>query len=236
VSHNLGAVQRLCTRAILLEGGRLITDGDTVESVRRYLARGGSEAPPVQWFDLSSVPRGGSGPARFVAVRYSGSDGTVDFRPCPGAPLEITVRVRASTLIPRVTIGFTLGDHFGTTLTSGSTTASGLRASLPEGTSTWRFTISSLPLRPGPYQLGLWLGDSVGTHDRIQPALRLEVFDRQKRAWGPRFDPRYDGTIYCEYEVAAVENQDEFPMAQPDMPDDLLKSVNRDSTVDLSDV
>ena len=218
VSHNLGAIQRLCTRAVLLEGGRLGYDGDTVESVRRYLASGGSEAPPVQWFDLSSAPHGGSGLARFVAVRYSGPDAMVDFRPCPGAPLEITVRIRASAPIPRVTIGFTLSDHFGTPLTSGSTTASGWKGSVPEGPSTWRFRIYSLPLRPGTYQLGLWLCDPLQTHDRIYPALGLEVFDRQNRASAPRFDPRYDGMIYCEYEVTAVQNDDEFLMAHDGVP------------------
>lgn len=231
VSHNLGAVQRLCTRTVLLQGGRLVADGDTVESVRRYLASGGAEAPPVRWFDLSSAPRlgsprPGSSAARLVAVQYRGPDPAVDFRPCPGAPLEITVRIHSSTLIPRARIGFLLGDHFGTTLISGSNTSSGASASLPEGTSTWRFTISSLPLRPGPYQLGLWLGDSAGLLDRIQPALRLEVFDRQTRAWGPQFDPRYDGMVYCEYQVTAVENEHE---------DGLLESTDRQSAVDLSD-
>jgi lipopolysaccharide transport system ATP-binding protein len=235
VSHNLGAVQRLCTRAILLQNGRLEADCDTVEAIRRYLASGGSEAPPVRWFDLSAAQRSGSGLARFVAVRYSGPDPSVDCRPYPGGSLEITLRVRASAVIPRVTIGFTLGDHFGTTLTSGSTTASGHKASLPEGTSTWRFKISGLPLRPGGYQLGLWLSDSVAMHDRIQPALRLEVFDRQQRAWGPRFDPRYDGVVYCEYEVAAIENEAESPMGSP-VEDTLFESSDRESTVDLSDV
>jgi hypothetical protein len=74
--------------------------------------------------------------------------------------------------------------------------------------------------------LGLWLGDSAGLLDRIQPALRLEVFDRQTRAWGPRFDPRYDGMVYCEYQVTAVENEPE---------DGLLGSTDRQSAVDLSD-
>jgi hypothetical protein len=72
-------------------------------------------------------------------------------------------------------------------------------------------------------------------HDRIQPALRLEVFDRQQRALGPRFDPRYDGIVYCEYEVATVENEDEFP-GSPGMEDTLLESGDRESSVDLSDV
>jgi lipopolysaccharide transport system ATP-binding protein len=37
VSHNLAAVRSLCTRALVLEKGGLVFDGDTEEAVRRYL-------------------------------------------------------------------------------------------------------------------------------------------------------------------------------------------------------
>jgi lipopolysaccharide transport system ATP-binding protein len=40
VSHNMAAVQRLCTRAMLLESGRLVADGAPSAVVARYLAGG----------------------------------------------------------------------------------------------------------------------------------------------------------------------------------------------------
>jgi lipopolysaccharide transport system ATP-binding protein len=218
VSHNLGAVQRLCTRSILLDGGHVAAAGDTTDIVRRYLASGASEAPPAQWLDLSSAQRSGSGLSRIEAIRYESPDHAVDFRPYPGGPLAMTLRVHATAPITRATVGFTLRDHFGATLLSGSTTASGSRASLPEGHSTWRVAIPSLPLRPGAYQLDLWLGDPVGVHDRLQPALHLEVFDRQRRSWGPRYDPRHDGPVFCEYEVAPVGDGGDRSTADPQLP------------------
>jgi lipopolysaccharide transport system ATP-binding protein len=39
VSHNLAAVRSLCTRALLLEKGRLVFDGDTGEAAERYLGK-----------------------------------------------------------------------------------------------------------------------------------------------------------------------------------------------------
>jgi ABC-type polysaccharide/polyol phosphate transport system ATPase subunit len=206
VSHNVGAIQRLCTRSVLLEEGRVVADGATTDVVIRYLASGGAESPPAGWVDLSQARRSGSGVARFLETRYSSRDHTVDFRPYPGGPLEVSVRVRATTVVPRVKLGLTLRDAYGATLMSISTTASGSRASLPEGTSMWVFRISSLALRPGAYQLDLWVGDSFVIHDHLQPALQLEVFDRQERPWGPQYFPRYDGPVFCEYEVTAVES------------------------------
>ncbi len=43
VSHNLGAVRSLCSRAIVLEKGRLVYDGDTAAGVQRYLGSGAVE-------------------------------------------------------------------------------------------------------------------------------------------------------------------------------------------------
>jgi len=41
VSHNLAAVRSLCSRAILLEQGRLEFDGETDDAVEHYLKRAG---------------------------------------------------------------------------------------------------------------------------------------------------------------------------------------------------
>jgi lipopolysaccharide transport system ATP-binding protein len=39
VSHNLASVRQLCSRALLLEGGRLLADGTPTEVIARYAAR-----------------------------------------------------------------------------------------------------------------------------------------------------------------------------------------------------
>ena len=49
VSHNLAAVRSLCSRALVLEKGRLVFDGETDEAVERYVgAGGGREAAVVE--------------------------------------------------------------------------------------------------------------------------------------------------------------------------------------------
>ena len=52
VSHNMGAIQRLCTRCLLLDEGRLIYDGDPGQAVRTYVSDAALrdsvwEGPPV---------------------------------------------------------------------------------------------------------------------------------------------------------------------------------------------
>ncbi len=47
VSHNLAAVRSLCSRALLLEKGKLAFDGPTEEAVARYVGRGGEAGRAV---------------------------------------------------------------------------------------------------------------------------------------------------------------------------------------------
>jgi lipopolysaccharide transport system ATP-binding protein len=204
VSHDLRAVQRLCTRCMLLENGRVALIGDTGEVVLRYLARGGSDAPPAEWVDVSAAPRETPGPARITAVRYAGLDSAVEWRATPGGALTLDVRTDTPVPIRRATLGFSVRDRFGAILFSGSSTASGMPLHLTPGCSTWRFTIAGLPLRPGSYQFDTWLSDPVGTQDRLQPALRVEVVERDVHLHAPRYDPRYDGPLYCEYHLAPL--------------------------------
>lgn len=42
VSHNMGAINRLCTRAVLLDQGRILRMGPTGEIVQEYMAQGGA--------------------------------------------------------------------------------------------------------------------------------------------------------------------------------------------------
>jgi lipopolysaccharide transport system ATP-binding protein len=206
VSHNLGAIQRLCTRAVLLDRGRIVADGDTHEIVERYVARAGADAPAGSWLDLGRAERSGTGAARIVALHHTSGRESIGLRPYPGGPLDLTLRLQAHDPVPRLTIGFTLKDNLGMTLVSGSTKTSGARVSLPQGISNWRISIASLPLRPGHYQLDLWIGDAVDIHDRLPHVAQLEVIDLQTRALGSRHDSLRDGPVYCDYRILSAES------------------------------
>jgi len=56
ISHNMGAIERLCTRCVLLEGGRLTADGPTIEVIKKYLRVGWR--PTAEWKRPASRPWG----------------------------------------------------------------------------------------------------------------------------------------------------------------------------------
>ena len=71
VSHNLPAITRLCKRAVLLEQGRLVADGQPQEVVNRYLSTSWGAGAERAWGD--DAP--GDAVARLRRVRVAAEDG-----------------------------------------------------------------------------------------------------------------------------------------------------------------
>jgi len=73
VSHNMAAINRLCSRAILLDGGHLIQDGPAAEVTTSYLI-GSENAAATRSWNLETAP--GTEEVRLMSVRLLKADGT----------------------------------------------------------------------------------------------------------------------------------------------------------------
>jgi lipopolysaccharide transport system ATP-binding protein len=71
VSHNLGAISRLCDRCILLEGGRLVESGPTADVVQSYMTSGLVQLPEY------SQPSNHEKAMNLLRVVLRGSDGEI---------------------------------------------------------------------------------------------------------------------------------------------------------------
>ena len=56
VSHNMGALRKLCPRAILLEGGQIVEDGNSDDVVRHYLQTNLDSKHETLWNDRQTAP------------------------------------------------------------------------------------------------------------------------------------------------------------------------------------
>jgi homopolymeric O-antigen transport system ATP-binding protein len=75
VSHDMTAVTRLCPRAILLENGKILSDGLAHEVVSAYLLSGLGTTAAREWHDPATAP--GNDVARLRAVRVRREDGSI---------------------------------------------------------------------------------------------------------------------------------------------------------------
>ena len=93
VSHNMAAVTRLCSRAIMLQNGQVIADGPAREIVNDYMHDGAQAMADRAWTDSIRAPGGDI--ARLRRVRIKGEDGqtaeSIDIR--EAVALEMTFEV-----------------------------------------------------------------------------------------------------------------------------------------------
>lgn len=105
VSHNMAAINRLCTRAVLLEKGQLIADGPATEITAKYLSVASGETSNRVW-NLENAP--GTEELRLVSVQLLGEDGNpvsvVDVR--EQLVLRVEYQVNKPGLKFRCTLGF----------------------------------------------------------------------------------------------------------------------------------
>ncbi|HEX8499709.1 MAG TPA: ABC transporter ATP-binding protein [Pyrinomonadaceae bacterium] len=103
VSHNLPAITRLCKRAVLLDGGRLVADGPPQEVVNRYLS-GSWKAGAARVWEDGDAPGGRA--VRLRSARVLGPGGetaaAVDVREPFGVEVVYDVLEEGHALVPVV--------------------------------------------------------------------------------------------------------------------------------------
>jgi lipopolysaccharide transport system ATP-binding protein len=96
VSHNMPAIQQLCSRCIVIEGGRVFFDGPTVDGIRAYMGLVGEKAQ-IRVGDRQD--RKGNGRLRFTEVTFHHDDGTPSDAMFSGDNVRIRLHYRAEQKI-----------------------------------------------------------------------------------------------------------------------------------------
>ena len=179
VSHNMGVIRTLCTRAIVLDAGELIHDGDADDGVRLY-----SERPEPGTTQIAAHFRTNEQTISVTSCEVNGS--TSDVLHLGSDDHEITIRLKGVASRPStVDVEARLSDELGSTLAYFSPGhVRGGAHRVPEGPFTI-FAVMQLPrLNEGRFNLSMRL-----THPGItiwadaDPAVLL-VADGQPLATG----------------------------------------------------
>jgi lipopolysaccharide transport system ATP-binding protein len=176
VSHNMGAIKSLCTRAVLLEKGRITLDGTVDEVVNRYLSAGTEAARTGIIPDDAQRYSDRPGEALFRKVRLSDLDGNDVSQLYFGQPFRINFVCDLFKDVAdghfEISIGTLEGVHvsYSTTLDG-----EGKRYYIPKGRRevTAEFDIVLLP-RDYTIDLGLHYNDGT-TVDLVQRTLDFNV-------------------------------------------------------------
>jgi len=204
VSHQIEAIQRLCSQCILMERGQLVAHTSTVDIVTRYLSSSSQQAHPNQWFSLSDSNRSGSGKARFVAAQYSSLDDSVAFHAYSEGTIEFSLKIESDQARSVESLAVIIYDQTGRKLVNADTLSLGQPVALERGQNLLKLKIEQLHLNSDTYLIGFWLADSPQgvVFDFIESAFELKIIDLPTERFGRK--PDSDGAVSCRFSISSL--------------------------------
>ena len=213
VSHDAGAVEQLCTRAILIENGHVTADGRPVDVLERYhqvLAEDHSsigadmETVGTRVVDEEDEPDPpsalggwGTGEVAIVSCTLVGPDGpTTHFM--SEDPLTIELEVDAAHAVSTPVVGMGIHAPDGTVCFGTNTHLSGFAIQeLQAGRSRVRFVVPQLNLREGDFRVSVSVhsADERTMYHRLDSAGHFEVTPLQMGLGTTALQGTWDVTV-----------------------------------------
>lgn len=201
VSHNMAAIDNLCTRALVLRNGRVDFHGSVSEGVQHYLTYFSQESGN----NLENAERSGDGRARITDVWFSDSEGK-----------RLAILQSGQVIRLHVYVGHFSGKCRNVTLSAGitklggdgvlhlSTDTSGMHVEELKGNTIFTCTLPKFPLRAGAYSLNLYLASNGIVLDWIRDGFRFQIEDGDYYGTG-KLPPAGYSSYLAEYSWAISE-------------------------------
>ena len=198
VTHSPDQVLQLCSRAIVLDHGELIHDGQTVQGVRafRNSLNPGSAGPITE---EESIDEDDPATLHIIGASIDPPPQPDGFQ--PGDTVNIRLRYRASQPTNGVRARMRLTTHDGVQMLSAATSdIQGSDYPVLDGEGEICFTISDLPLLDATYSVALVLQDHLERFefDRRDSAVTFTVFTGQPAIGRVAFDLSVERTEAVE--------------------------------------
>jgi lipopolysaccharide transport system ATP-binding protein len=180
VSHNLAAVENLCSRGIWIDSGKVRMDAGAKEVITAYMSSFAGERPTGS--DLSAPgERLGTGEIRYTRLEILSPDGTPCAMTRAGDGVVLRLHYHADVEVRDPSFGFRLFSDMGTLITEAGHWLQGIHIpKVSPGDGTIDVEIESLNLVPGHYSIALWITGAGGrpVYDGdVRTALDIEEAD-----------------------------------------------------------
>jgi lipopolysaccharide transport system ATP-binding protein len=185
VSHNMDAVLRLCSRAILLESGTVRATDDVKTVVSAYL-HSQSSSPRVVDFLNHVRPADFMSKARLAEA--SPSDARNSWSIPFGQPLSLDLSIDVQSSVSSVGVAIAIFSARGFQLTFWTNKCSDAELRVRPGRNTFRIAFQHLNLLPGRYHLGIGVRDDRSRGgpwidgDWIPEAVQFEIISSLEAA------------------------------------------------------
>jgi lipopolysaccharide transport system ATP-binding protein len=198
VSHNMAAINALCSRCVILNVGGVEFDGPTDKATARYYAESLSVS---NGSDLSTRRKVGSGKARFTSISIQPLDplGRPLDVALPGCDLSIDVEVECKSNFADANLAIIICDSSGYRVVDANTAQKGEFVSMRAGqVARANFQLREVLLKPGTYLVELWLGrEAMEIIDHVEHATNFDVMESEETSQHVIVFP---GVYLCRFE------------------------------------
>jgi lipopolysaccharide transport system ATP-binding protein len=175
VSHNMAAVENLCSRCVWIDEGCVLQDGTPKDVIEAYMSTN-ADASRLTADLLNVRNRRGNGDVRFTKLEFLGGDGSPLKFLSSGDRVIVRLHYEATKQISRPDFEVGIYTDLGTLVTRFSTWIDYQIPSISSGPGHLDLAIDCFSLLPGRYYLSLWLKIQGPTFfDVLEHCLQFEV-------------------------------------------------------------
>ncbi|HPM28101.1 MAG TPA: ABC transporter ATP-binding protein [bacterium] len=194
VSHNMSAISGLCEKCILLDGGKIVSQGETSVVIKKYLktqqvSSDGKVDLRPQRMRKSSLE---DSKFKFTDISILNSKQKISSHVFMNEPFTLVIKGEASEDIEESTIGYNINSSLGFPLFNSFSPEKRVK----KGSVKYEIDFSPNILAPGIYAIGLG-ANGEGIVDWIPEAINLTV-DNVTSA-GKSNHAQYDGVVIYPY-------------------------------------
>lgn len=198
VSHNMAAVQNLCSSGLVLENGGIVFNGNVDQSISRYL-QGNQRL--LELVDITD--RKGNQKIKFEKVNYYGSE--ISQKPTTGKEFNLVFTFQNPQNIPNSKIRFDMriDDDFGQRLVWVSTSLKTMDSTSTSNQIAVKFLKN--PLNAGNYYATIYIAVNDEVSDLIENAFAFEVEEGDFFNIGRKI-PNIQSSINVDFEIDFVNS------------------------------
>jgi lipopolysaccharide transport system ATP-binding protein len=175
VSHNMTAVESLCSRCIWIDAGRIRADGEARAIVGDYMKTFAQASTGT--VNLESIEsRSGNGDGKFIRIEFLNGTGETTNYIRSSDQLTLRLHYRAHKVLRDLVVGVNIHNEYGTLIAASNNWATGNDIPIVEiGDGFADLEIDCLYLLPGRYFLSLWLGKWNNQLDVLKNCIHFDV-------------------------------------------------------------
>ncbi|MBU4446560.1 MAG: ABC transporter ATP-binding protein [Candidatus Marinimicrobia bacterium] len=199
VSHNMAAIENLCTRCIVINDGEITFNGNTDGAIKYYHSQLSETVKPT---DLLSedISRIGDSRIRFKNIAMLNSEEKTSNQIYMGEDVTIKIGLKVNKGIKEPRIAVFFKNQLGQTVFRTFTWEKEKDFSSITNDCEILCKIPNLPLLQGRYYLNIWIGEYNKPSDFIESVLSFDVLGKDVFGTGRQPDQRYGGVVFVEHE------------------------------------